>query len=152
MMNPIVVNCDGSCRGNPGPGGWGVFIQYPTGTDEKFFGSEFETTNNRMELTAAIKALEKTETLSAVPITIISDSQYVRKGITEWIWGWLRNGWVTAKGHPVANVDLWKRLDLLCKGRDITWKWVKGHSGDYGNETADKLANFGATGDPKYAV
>lgn len=152
MMNPIIVNVDGSCRGNPGPGGWGVFIQYPTGTEDKFFGSEFQTTSNRMELTAALKALEKTELLSAVPITIISDSQYVRKGITEWIHSWLRNDWHTAKGHPVANVDLWKKLHAASLLRSVTWQWVKGHSGDFGNEMADKLANFGATGDPKYAV
>lgn len=139
---PVTIYTDGACKGNPGPGGWGVVLQSAAGTRELFDGNP-NTTNNRMEMLAVIKGLEALTQPSAV--TLFLDSQYVRKGITEWISGWKRKGWRTAAGEPVKNVELWQRLDALVQGGGhlIDWRWVKGHAGDPGNERADALANMG---------
>lgn len=140
-MNDIVIYTDGACKGNPGPGGWGVLLR--SGAVEKeLFGGERETTNNRMELMAVIEALAALKRPCAV--TLYLDSEYVRKGITEWIHGWERRGWKTADGKPVKNAELWRRLDALRKLHHVQWRWVKGHAGDVGNERADALANRGA--------
>ncbi len=137
-MTGVVIYTDGACRGNPGPGGWGVLLR--AGQREKvLYGAEAETTNNRMELTAAIKALEALK--RRCQVSLHTDSTYVRNGITEWLGGWKRRGWRTAGGKPVKNQDLWARLDELAGGHDVQWKWVRGHSGDEGNERADGLAN-----------
>ncbi len=139
-MSEVVVYTDGACRGNPGPGGWGVWLR--SGEHEKeMFGGEALTTNNRMELTAPIEALASLK--RRCQVTIYTDSQYVRQGITAWIHGWKARGWLTADKKPVKNVELWQRLDTLNAGHDVTWRWVKGHSGDPGNERADRLANRG---------
>ena len=141
-MHPVRIYTDGACKGNPGPGGWGVVLL--TGTTEKeLFGGEANTTNNRMELMAVIEALTALKRPCAA--TLYLDSEYVRKGITEWITGWKARGWRTASRQPVKNVDLWQRLDALVAGagHTIDWRWVKGHSGDPGNERADRLANRG---------
>ena len=136
---------DGGCSGNPGPGGWGVVLQAVRGgevvKERELSGGAPETTNNRMELTAAIEALAALRTPS--DITIVTDSTYLRDGITGWIHGWKRNGWKTAAKKPVKNDDLWKRLDAATEGHAIEWVWVKGHSGNPGNERADALANAG---------
>ncbi|MEM9061190.1 MAG: ribonuclease HI [Pseudomonadota bacterium] len=141
-MPDLVAYTDGGCSGNPGPGGWGVILQALEGDtvlkERELSGGETETTNNRMELTAAIRALEALERRSR--ITLITDSTYVRDGIMKWIHGWKRNGWKTAAKKPVKNDDLWKLLDTLCAAHDVTWNWVKGHAGTDGNERADKLA------------
>lgn len=142
MSNESIVNiyADGGCRGNPGPGGWGVVIQ--TGdVEQEFCGGEPETTNNRMELTAVIRALEALK--SATVAHVHTDSQYVQKGISEWIHNWKRNGWRTADKKPVKNADLWLILDDLAKQHQVRWIWVKGHAGHPGNEHADRLANLG---------
>ena len=141
-MNEVVIYTDGACKGNPGPGGWGAWLK--SGTSEKdLFGGELNTTNNRMELTAVIEGLAALK--RPCKVLLYLDSQYVRKGITEWIRGWKAKGWVTASKEPVKNVELWKRLDALVneRGHQIEWRWVKGHSGDPGNERADMLANKG---------
>ena len=139
-MSEVVVYTDGACRGNPGPGGWGVWLK--SGEHEKeIFGGEALTTNNRMELTAPIEALVSLK--RPCKVTIYTDSQYVRQGITTWIHGWKARGWLTADKKPVKNVELWQRLDTLNASHDVTWRWVKGHSGDPGNERADRLANRG---------
>lgn len=141
-MNQVEIYTDGACKGNPGPGGWGVLMR--SGTHEKeMFGGELETTNNRMELQAVIEALSALKRPCAVALYL--DSQYVRKGITEWIHGWKAKGWVTASRQPVKNVELWKALDSLVNngGHRIDWHWVKGHAGHPGNERADALANWG---------
>lgn len=136
----ITIYADGGCRGNPGPGGWGVLLQ--TGALEKeLWGGEPATTNNRMELTAVIRALEALKRPSTVQVH--TDSQYVQKGISEWIHNWKRNGWRTADKKPVKNADLWQTLDTLAKQHKIQWLWVKGHAGHPGNERADQLANRG---------
>lgn len=140
MSEPVVIYTDGACRGNPGPGGWGVLLRYSDKTRE-LYGAEAETTNNRMELTAAIQALEVLK--RACRIQLYTDSNYVRQGITQWLDGWKRKGWKTAKKQPVKNADLWQRLDAACARHDIEWHWVKGHSGNPGNEAADALANRG---------
>jgi ribonuclease HI len=129
---------DGACRGNPGPGGWGVLLRH-NGHEKTLHGAEAETTNNRMELMAAIQGLESLTRPCRVHLT--TDSQYVQKGIQEWLAGWKRRGWKTAAKKPVKNVDLWKRLDTAASGHDIQWHWVKGHSGHPENERADALAN-----------
>jgi len=140
--NSLVIYTDGACSGNPGPGGWGVLMQY--GKREKTLkGGEKETTNNRMEMMAAIKALEAIKPNFKGEITLWTDSTYVLKGITEWIHGWKKRGWKKSDKKPVVNVDLWKQLDILNTERDITWKWVKGHAGIDGNERADELARDG---------
>ena len=136
----IEIYTDGACSGNPGPGGWGVLI-LKDGTEERMCGGEPGTTNNRMELMAAIKALEAFA--PGTSITLYTDSTYVKNGVTSWIAGWKRNGWKTAARKPVKNQDLWEPLDALATGRAVTWKWVKGHAGDAGNEEADRLARDG---------
>ena len=136
----VEIWADGGCRGNPGPGGWGVLLK--AGANEKeLWGGEPATTNNRMELTAVIRALEAMK--RPVRARIHTDSQYVQKGISEWIHGWKRNGWKTADKKPVKNADLWQELDVLAARHRIDWLWVKGHAGDPGNERADALANRG---------
>lgn len=136
----IDIYTDGACKGNPGVGGWGAWLRF--GAHEKeLFGGEAHTTNNRMELLAVIRALESIK--RAVPLIIHTDSQYVQKGISEWVTGWKRRGWRTADKQPVKNVDLWQRLDELAAQHQIEWRWVRGHSGDAGNERADALANKG---------
>lgn len=142
-MTDVVIYTDGACKGNPGPGGWGVLLRSPDGSEKELFGGELETTNNRMEMTAVIEALAALKRPCAVVLHL--DSQYVLKGITEWLVGWKAKGWKTASKQPVKNVDLWQRLDALVasSGHSIDWRWVKGHAGDPGNERADALANKG---------
>lgn len=136
----IEIFADGACKGNPGPGGWGAWLRY--GRHEKeLFGGEMETTNNRMELTAVIRALEQLRKPSRVRIA--TDSQYVQKGMTEWIGGWKARGWKTASKAPVKNADLWRSLDEVAARHQVEWVWVKGHAGHDGNERADALANRG---------
>lgn len=131
---------DGACKGNPGPGGWGVLLRF--GEHEKeLYGGLASTTNNQMELTAVIEGLRALTRPSRVELYV--DSTYVMKGITEWIHNWKRNGWRTAAKKPVANAELWRELDALVTHHDVEWNWVKGHSGDEGNERADELANRG---------
>ena len=143
MTNEVVdiqIFTDGACRGNPGPGGWGVILR--SGSHEKeLFGGEQSTTNNRMELRAAIEGLAALKRSSRVTVT--TDSQYVRQGITQWIEGWKRNQWRTSAKKPVKNQDLWQLLDELTSRHEVTWEWVKGHSGHPDNELADVLANRG---------
>ncbi|MFZ9510758.1 MAG: ribonuclease HI [Burkholderiaceae bacterium] len=138
----VEIYTDGACKGNPGPGGWGVLLR--AGTSEKeLFGGEASTTNNRMELRAVIEALSALKRPCDVKLHV--DSQYVLKGMTEWLQGWKAKGWRTAGKQPVKNVDLWQELDALVNGAGhrIEWHWVRGHNGDPGNERADKLANQG---------
>ena len=138
----LIAYTDGGCSGNPGPGGWGVLLQAWRGKtllrERELSGGEAETTNNRMELTAAIMALESLDRPSR--ITIVTDSTYLRDGISGWIHGWKRNGWKTAAKKPVKNADLWQRLDAAQARHEVLWEWVKGHAGHEGNERADKLA------------
>ncbi|MDR7268290.1 ribonuclease HI [Pelomonas saccharophila] len=136
----VTIYTDGACKGNPGPGGWGAWLS-SGGHDKELFGGERETTNNRMELTAPIEALASLK--RSCDVVVYLDSEYVRKGITEWITNWQRRGWKTADGKPVKNADLWQRLDALRKLHSVEWRWVKGHAGDPGNERADMLANKG---------
>ena len=140
MTDVIEAYTDGACRGNPGPGGWGVLLRY-NGHEKRLYGGEAETTNNRMELMAVIKALESLKKSCDVKLT--SDSQYVLKGINEWMANWKKRGWKTASKKPVKNIDLWQRLDQLQQNHSIEWSWVKGHSGHIENEIADELANQG---------
>ncbi|MFZ4809148.1 MAG: ribonuclease HI [Hyphomicrobiaceae bacterium] len=137
---PITIYTDGACSGNPGPGGWGAILIWGEHRRE-LSGGEPDTTNNRMELMAAIQALEALKRPSAVELH--TDSAYVKNGITSWILGWRRNGWRTADKKPVKNAELWQRLDEARKWHDITWYWVKGHDGDVENERADELARAG---------
>jgi ribonuclease HI len=136
----VTVFTDGACRGNPGPGGWGALLTAGT-TEKELWGGEADTTNNRMELTAVIRALEAMK--RPVSVRIHTDSQYVQKGISQWIHQWKKNGWRTADKKPVRNADLWQRLDALCGRHDVAWIWVRGHAGHSGNERADRLANRG---------
>ncbi len=136
----VEIFTDGACRGNPGPGGWGVVLRY-RGKEKELFGGEADTTNNRMELTAAIAGLRALK--RACRITLTTDSQYVMKGITEWMPNWKRRGWLTAGKKPVKNVDLWKELDEALAAHEVHWQWVKGHAGHPENERADQLANRG---------
>ena len=138
-MDKIVIYTDGGCRGNPGIGGWGVWLRYGD-HDKKLKGAERDTTNNQMELMAAIKALEAIKS-SSIAIELYTDSKYVMTGINEWIVNWKAKGWKTANKKSVKNVALWKRLDVLNQQHNVEWRWVKGHSGDSGNEMADTLAN-----------
>lgn len=140
MNELVVIYTDGACRGNPGPGGWGVVLSYK-GVEKELYGGERETTNNRMELLAAIMGLEALKKKCRVEIN--TDSKYVLQGITEWLVNWKKRGWKTAGNKPVKNEDLWRRLDQAIAGHDIQWVWVKGHSGNNGNERADALANLG---------
>jgi ribonuclease HI len=141
-MKQIVVYTDGACKGNPGPGGWGVLLQMGS-IEKELCGGELQTTNNRMELMAVIQAL--TALKKDCHVTLFLDSEYVRKGITEWIHNWKARGWRTAAKKEVKNEDLWRQLDALVLqgGHQIDWRWVKGHAGDPGNERADALANRG---------
>jgi ribonuclease HI len=139
-MSNIKIYTDGACRGNPGIGGWGVFI-ISDNEEKKLYGGELNTTNNRMELMAAIKTLESTST--EIIIDLYTDSKYVMDGINSWIQNWKNNGWKTAAKKPVKNSELWIQLDKLNLSRHVNWHWVKGHSGDEGNEKADQLANLG---------
>jgi len=139
-MAEIEIFTDGACRGNPGPGGWGAVLRYGT-VEKELYGGENETTNNRMELTAVIKALEALKRHSRV--RIVTDSQYVKNGITQWIKNWKLNGWRTANRKPVKNAELWRELDELVGHHEVEWAWVKGHSGHPENERADALANLG---------
>ncbi len=144
-MTELFAYTDGACSGNPGPGGWGVLLQARDGEvvkkERELSGGEAETTNNRMELLAAINALETLERSSR--ITVVTDSAYVKNGVTGWIHGWKRNGWKTAAKKPVKNVELWQRLDAAQARHDVTWEWVKGHAGHPENERADALARAG---------
>jgi ribonuclease HI len=137
---PVIAYTDGACKGNPGPGGWGVWMKYGE-HERELFGGERDTTNNRMELTAVIKALENLTRPCWVQLHL--DSQYVRQGMTEWLPGWKRKNWRTADGKPVKNSELWKQLEAAAARHDVDWIWVKGHSGNVGNEKADALANRG---------
>ena len=136
----VIIHTDGACSGNPGPGGWGAILDYNT-TRKELFGGEAGTTNNRMELTAAIEALKVLTRPCLVEMHV--DSQYVKDGITKWISNWQRNGWKTADKKPVKNVELWQALAEAIKRHDISWHWVKGHAGHPDNERADELARLG---------
>jgi len=136
--NRVEIFTDGACRGNPGPGGWGAILRY-SGIETQLQGAEEETTNNRMELQAVISALEKLNKPCVVHVT--TDSRYVMDGIQQWLTNWKRNGWKTAAKKPVKNEDLWKKLDKLVEQHNVTWAWVKGHSGHIENEQVDQLAN-----------
>ena len=140
-QEPITIYTDGACKGNPGPGGWGAWLRWGD-HERELFGGERATTNNRMELTAVIEAL--TALKRPCDVTIHTDSEYVRKGITEWIHNWKKRGWTTADRKPVKNVELWQKLDALAQSHRVHWRWVRGHAGDPGNERADALANRGA--------
>ena len=142
-MNKVVIYTDGACKGNPGPGGWGALLRAADGAEKELCGGELETTNNRMEMMAVIEALSALKRPCHVVLHV--DSQYVLKGMTEWLQGWKAKGWRTAAKQPVKNVDLWQRLDALVHQSEhrIEWQWVKGHAGDPGNERADALANRG---------
>jgi ribonuclease HI len=136
----VIIHTDGACSGNPGPGGWGAILSY-NGTEKELCGGEHETTNNRMELTAAIMALEALT--RGCSVEVHTDSQYVRNGITSWLANWKQKGWRTADKKPVKNKELWQRLDEACQRHDIEWHWVKGHAGHEKNERADALARKG---------
>jgi ribonuclease HI len=138
--NTVIVHTDGACSGNPGPGGWGVILDY-NGTRKELSGGEALTTNNRMELMGAISALEALKRPCEVEMHV--DSQYVKDGITKWIHGWKKNGWKTADKKPVKNAELWQRLDEALKLHKVSWHWVKGHAGHDDNERADELAREG---------
>ncbi len=144
-MPEIFAYTDGACSGNPGPGGWGVILQAKDDhniiKERELYGGELETTNNRMELMAAISSLENLE--KPAKLTIITDSNYVKGGVTDWINNWKKNNWKTANKKDVKNIDLWKRLDLARSKHQVTWRWVKGHSGQEENERADALARAG---------
>jgi ribonuclease HI len=137
-MSTVEIYTDGACRGNPGPGGWGATLEMGEHFRE-LSGAEAMTTNNRMELTAVIAALEALK--RPVPVKLYTDSEYVRRGITEWLQSWKARGWKTADRKPVKNQDLWERLDAIAAQHSIEWHWVKGHSGVPGNERVDRLAN-----------
>jgi len=139
-VDEVEVFTDGACRGNPGPGGWGAILR-AKGKEKELHGGEGETTNNRMELMAAIRALEALK--RPCRVTLTTDSQYVMKGITEWLVNWKRRGWKTADRKPVKNVDLWQRLDAALAPHQVEWRWVRGHTGHPENERADQLANRG---------
>jgi ribonuclease HI len=138
-MSGVVIYTDGACRGNPGPGGWGAILSYGE-TEKELYGSAPDTTNNRMELTAAIAALDALS--RACSVDLYTDSQYVRQGVLEWMANWKKRGWKTAAKKPVKNQDLWQELDQAMARHDINWHWVKGHAGVPGNERADELANL----------
>jgi ribonuclease HI len=140
----VEIYADGACKGNPGPGGWGVLLR-TRGHEKELCGGEAQTTNNRMELTAVIEGLATLKHRSKV--RVYTDSQYVQKGISEWIHNWKRRGWLTADKKPVKNEDLWRKLDEIARGHHVEWHWVKGHAGHPENERADMLANRGISGE-----
>lgn len=139
MNKEVHIYTDGACRGNPGPGGWGVILRYNT-TEKELYGAESKTTNNRMELMAAIEGLAALK--QGCKVIVTTDSKYVKNGITEWLPGWKKRGWKTANKKPVKNVDLWQRLEEEVESHQVDWKWVKGHSGHAENDRADELANI----------
>ena len=139
-MKNIELFTDGACKGNPGPGGWGALLRFG-GIEKSLYGGEADTTNNRMELMAAIEGLKALK--EPCDVLLVTDSQYVLKGVTEWMNGWKRNGWKTAAKQPVKNADLWQLLDEQAQRHKINWKWVRGHTGHRENEIADSLANRG---------
>lgn len=141
MQDVVEIYTDGACKGNPGKGGWGVLLSF-NGVAKTLHGGETMTTNNRMELTAVIKALEALKK-PVCNVILHSDSKYVLNGIETWLPGWKRRGWKTSARKPVLNQDLWQRLDALSQSHEIDWRWVKGHSGNIGNDRADELANLG---------
>ncbi|WVN42498.1 ribonuclease HI [beta proteobacterium MWH-UniP1] len=136
----VVIHTDGACKGNPGPGGWGALLEYG-GVVKELFGGESDTTNNRMELTAVIEALRALK--RDCDVRVVTDSQYVQKGVESWMDNWKRKNWKTSAGKPVANRDLWEALDRELQSHRVAWEWVKGHDGHSGNERADELANRG---------
>ncbi len=140
MSDCVIIHTDGACKGNPGPGGWGALLEWG-GHERELFGGEPATTNNRMELTAVIRALESLK--RDCDILLYTDSQYVKNGIESWIHGWKKNGWKTSDRKPVKNADLWRELDALVACHRIQWHWVRGHNDHAGNERADALANRG---------
>ena len=140
MTPQVVIHTDGACSGNPGPGGWGAVLHFKD-QEKELWGGELQTTNNRMELMAAIQALEALK--KPCKVELHTDSQYVQKGIHEWIHGWKKRGWLTADKKPVKNDDLWKRLDAARLRHEVDWRWVKGHAGHEFNERADALARRG---------
>ncbi|MCW0045092.1 ribonuclease HI [Brevundimonas sp. BT-123] len=149
-MNPsdhVIIHTDGACKGNPGPGGWGAVLQAGGGHEKELWGGEANTTNNRMELMAAIMALEALK--RPCKVELHTDSKYVMQGITEWMRGWKARGWLTADKKPVKNADLWQRLDAARLRHDVKWRWVKGHAGHEMNERADQLANRGVAELPR---
>lgn len=137
----VIIHTDGACKGNPGPGGWGALLQTGGGHEKELWGGEANTTNNRMELMAAIMALEALK--RPCKVELHTDSKYVMQGVTEWMRGWKARGWLTADKKPVKNADLWRRLDEARLKHDVKWRWVKGHAGHELNERADQLANRG---------
>jgi ribonuclease HI len=148
-LSRVVIHTDGACKGNPGPGGWGALVERD-GRIEELSGGELATTNNRMEMTAVIRALESLA--PATDVELYTDSQYVKNGIETWIHGWKRNGWKTADRKPVKNADLWRELEMLAAKHRIRWHWVRGHSAHPGNERADALANEGVVQAGKRSV
>lgn len=140
MTDIVELYTDGACSGNPGPGGWGCILRFK-GTEKELSGGEPATTNNRMEMKAVIAGLEALK--RSCTVAVYTDSQYVQKGISEWIWGWKKRGWKTADNKPVKNADLWQELDALARNHKVTWHWVKGHAGHPENERADELARQG---------
>ena len=143
----VIIHTDGACKGNPGPGGWGALLQTGGGHEKELWGGETNTTNNRMELMAAIMALEALK--RPCKVELHTDSKYVMQGITEWMRGWKARGWLTADKKPVKNADLWQRLDAARLRHDVKWRWVKGHAGHELNERADQLANRGVAELPR---
>jgi ribonuclease HI len=140
LAQAVEMYTDGACKGNPGPGGWGCLLRFKD-AEKELCGGESETTNNRMELTAVIRGLEALK--RSCSVRIVTDSQYVKQGMTQWIHNWRRNGWRTASKQPVKNRDLWEQLDALLNRHEVQWQWVKGHAGHPENERADALANQG---------
>jgi len=140
-VSTITIHTDGACSGNPGPGGWGAILEW-NGHRKELHGGERDTTNNRMEMQAAIEALKALKKPGR-SVILITDSVYLRDGITKWIHGWKKRNWKTADKKPVKNVDLWQELEALTQNHEIEWRWVKGHAGDPGNERADELARLG---------
>ncbi len=140
MSEQVEIYTDGACKGNPGVGGWGALLVFK-GVEKELWGGEADTTNNRMELTAAIRALA--ELKRACEVRLVTDSQYVMQGITDWLPNWKKRGWKTAAKQPVKNADLWQQLDEQVNRHRVTWEWVRGHTGHHGNERADQLANRG---------